>query len=104
MRVLAARFPDRGRASAVCELLRQKLHLGPVDVDIAPLGSLGDETANETLLAGRFNDEIAPRVAQVVADAGGEIVANVDEMWTRPRPAPRRPTWSDVYRRDGLHA
>jgi hypothetical protein len=104
MRVLAARFRDRGRAAAVCDMLRQRLHLEPVDVDIAPLGVPGEETQYETLLAGRFTDEVAPRVAEVVAQAGGEIVANVDERWTKPKPAPRRPSWSDVYRRDGLHA
>lgn len=104
MRVLAARFQDRGRAAAVCDMLRHKLHLGPVDVDIAPLGRPGEEAHNETLLAGRFTDEIAPRVAEAVRQAGGEIVANVDETWTKPKPAPRRPSWSDIYRRDGLHA
>jgi hypothetical protein len=104
MRVLAARFSDRGRASAVCDLLRQRLQLDTPDVDIAPLGVPGQESQNETLLAGRFEDEVAPRVAEVVTEAGGEIVANVDETWTRPTPPPRRPTWSDVYRRDGLHA
>ncbi|MEO6351291.1 MAG: hypothetical protein ABIP53_11630 [Candidatus Limnocylindrales bacterium] len=101
---MAARFPDRGRASAVRDLLRRTLHLETRDVDIAPLGVLGQETCNETLLAGRFADEIAHRVAQVVTEAGGEIVANVDETWTRPRPATGRPTWSPVYRRDGLNA
>ena len=36
-------------------------------------------------LAGRFPDDSADTVVALVRDAGGEIVANVDETWTQPR-------------------
>ena len=102
MRVLAARFPDRGRASAVRDLLCRQLHLAPPDVDIAPLGVPGRESAGDTVLAGKFADEQAPRVAQLVRESGGEIVANVDESWTRPRVAPRG-NWAPSLNRNGLN-
>jgi hypothetical protein len=105
MRVLAARFPDRDRASAVRDMLSRTLHVDAPDVEIAPLGIPGQPTTDDTLLAGRFDDEEAPRVAEMVRDGGGEIVANVDESWTRPRTtAGERPTWSQSYSRGGLHA
>lgn len=106
MRVLAARFSDRGIASAVKDVLQRRLHVAPPDVDIAPLGIPGQPSANDTLLAGRFSDDQAPEVAKLVREAGGEIVANVDERWTRPReaPAPRRQGWNPAFKRNGLHA
>lgn len=65
--------------------LQRRLKVPPSDVDIAPLGIPGQPSANDTLLAGRFSDDQAPVVAELVREAGGEIVANVDETWTRPR-------------------
>ena len=86
-------------------MLSRTLHVYAPDVEIAPLGVPGQPTTDDTLLAGRFDDEAAPRVAELVRDGGGEIVANVDETWTRPRPAPlERPAWSQTFSRDGLHA
>ena len=104
MRVLAARFSDRRIASAVREILQRRLHLEAPDVDIAPLGIPGQPATNDTLLAGRFSDAQAPEVAELVREAGGEIVANVDESWTRPRVVPRRPRWKPTIERDGLLA
>src|SRR5688500_2063183 len=101
MRVLAARFPDRSRASAVRDLLCRQLHLSPPDVDIAPLGVPGQESTTDTLLAGKFSDDQAPHVAEVVRECGGEIVANIEESWTRPRVVPRRPAWTRSFNRDG---
>jgi hypothetical protein len=104
MRVLAARFSDRRIASAVIELLQRRLHVAAPDVDIAPLGMPGQPSANDTLLAGRFSDAQAPEVAQMVRDAGGEMVANIDEILTRPRVIPRREEWNRTLKRNGLHA
>ncbi len=95
MRVLAARFSDRRLASAVRDLLLSRLQLRPPDLDIAPLGLLGQppagspESSDFTVLAGRFQDDQAPEVTDLVREAGGEIVVNVDEAWTRPRISPR---------------
>lgn len=87
MRILAARFADRNRASAVLGRLQRTLEVRPPDVAIAPLGIPGTTTTNETLLAGRFAEEQTEKVASLVHEAGGEIVVNVDERWTRPRHA-----------------
>jgi hypothetical protein len=89
MRILAARFADRDRASAVLGRLQRTLEVGPPDVAIAPLGIPGRATRNETLLAGRFPEEQTAEVASLVQEAGGEIVVNVDERWTQPRPVRR---------------
>jgi hypothetical protein len=113
MRVLAARFPDRRLASAVRDLLQHRLHPRPRELDIAPLGLLtqpADEPADDCMvLAGRFLDEQAREVADLVREAGGEIVANVDEAWTRPRilqrrPSADRPKTTFVFKRNGLNA
>ena len=107
MRILAARFPDRRRASEVKDLLRHKIDGDPPpEVDIAPLGVLGQESATDTLLAGRFADEQAPKVTELVHEAGGEIVVNIDESWTRPRMPSNHRKWSQPPRlnRDGLRA
>jgi len=53
----------------------------------------------------RFSDAQAPEVAELVVEAGGEIVANVDETWTRPRSIARRERgWNPAFKRNGLHA
>ncbi len=104
MRVLAARFSDRRIASSVRDLLQHRLHIAAPDVDIAPLGVPGQPSTDATLLAGRFSDAQASEVAELVREAGGEIVANVDETWTRPRVASWRGTWHSTYKRDGLLA
>ena len=87
MRVLAARFPDRGRASAVLDRLLRSPQVEPADVAIAPLGVPELTDSDATLLAGRFTDERAPEVARLVRESGGEVVADVDESWTQPRTA-----------------
>jgi hypothetical protein len=85
-------------------MLSRTLNVGPPDVEIAPLGIPGQPTTDDTLLAGRFEDETAPRVAELVRDGGGEIVANVDESWTRPRSTTRSAWSTQAFSRDGLHA
>lgn len=86
MRVLAARFPDRDRASMVLDRLQRTLDMTPPDVAIAPLGVSSGGDDEQTLLAGRFPEERLSEVTRLVREAGGEIVADVDEQWTRPRP------------------
>ena len=87
LRVLAARFREPRRAAAVLDVLQDKLHVAPPDVAIAPLGTPGQPSANDAVLAGRFPDEQARVVVELVRGAGGEMVANVDERWTKPAPA-----------------
>lgn len=91
MRVLAARFPDREHASAALGNLHRRFPLDARDVGIAPLGIPGEITHDDTLLAGRFPEERAAEVDLLIREAGGEIVANVDERWTRPRHIQRQP-------------
>jgi hypothetical protein len=89
MRVLAARFPGREQASAALGDLNRRFALKPSDVGIAPL-AIPEGTGNEyTLLAGRFPEDRTAEVDRVVREAGGEIVADVDERWTRPHIAQR---------------
>lgn len=38
------------------------------------------------LLAGRFSESHIRAVAEAVREAGGQVVADVDELWTLPRP------------------
>jgi len=104
MRVLAARFTDRHAASAVRDRLLHVLRGDVVDVDIAPLGRPGKPASNEMVLAGRFQDDQAPVVAQLIRDAGGEVVTNVDERWTRPRPAHQSKPWKVGFGGERLHA
>jgi hypothetical protein len=83
---LAARFPDRQRASAALDALRQCLALADDDAAIAPMGSPGaGNGGEETLLAGRFRENQVPLVHSTVTRGGGDVVADVDERWTRPR-------------------
>lgn len=87
MRVLAARFPDREHASAALDALRRRFALRADDAAIAPLGipGLADE-GSDTLLAGRFRENNLDVVRRTLTKAGGSVVADVDEQWTRPRP------------------
>jgi hypothetical protein len=117
VRVLAARFPDRQRASAALEGLRRRLRLAADDVAIAPMGTPGEnDTGDETVLAGHFNENQTSVVRSLVSESGGEVVADVDEQWTGPRvessaapvpaPPPRaaRPPPGNSRRREGRAA
>jgi hypothetical protein len=86
-RVLAARFPDREHATAALETLHDQLDES-VEAEIAPLATNGSGLADDTLLAGHFADEQARDVVDIVRQTGGEIVADVDERWTRPNYRP----------------
>lgn len=87
MRVLAARFPNRERASAALGSLHHRFQLSPPDVAIAPMGVPGEVSRNDTLLAGRFSEDRTDDVCRLIHEAGGEVVANVDERWTRSHAA-----------------
>ena len=84
VRILAARFPDQERASRALEEIQQRLD-DDVDAEIAPLAGGDDAAGGDALLAGHFPEAAKPAVEQVVREVGGEIVADVDERWTRPR-------------------
>jgi hypothetical protein len=88
VRVIAAKFPDWSRASAALSSLQRRLTLSPRDAAIAPLGTPGERSEGQALLAGRFADSQATVVAEAVRAAGGEVVADVDERWTLPRAQP----------------
>jgi hypothetical protein len=105
MRVLAARFADRRIASAVREMLHRQMHVSPPDVDIAPLAISGErETASDdTVLAARFPDQDCGEAAALLRDAGGVIVVNVDERWTRPRSPISGQAWGATLRRERVH-
>jgi len=84
MRVVAARFREPQAAWAVLDRLLRHLRRDPDDIEIAPLGTPGKVAASDTVLAGHFTDDEAIEVTELVRAAGGEIVADVDERWTRP--------------------
>src|SRR4051812_30619256 len=80
MRVVAARFAEPDKASAALDLLRRELAVA--DLAVAPLAHPGEAGSADALLAGRVPDEVAPTAVALVEDAGGEIVADIDESWT----------------------
>ena len=82
MRVVAARFSGFEQARAVLYQLQRNLKVDPPDVAVAPLGIPGQPPANEFVLAGRFPEDSVSQVIGLVRDAGGEVVADVDESWT----------------------
>jgi hypothetical protein len=86
VRILAARFPDREHANQALESIQHRLDR-PVQAEIAPLAA-PEGAAQDTLLAGHFPEEQKPHVEEIVREAGGVIVADVDERWTRPRHGP----------------
>lgn len=50
------------------------------------MGTPGEHAAgDETLLAGHFSENQTGVVRSLVTESGGEVVADVDEQWTRPR-------------------
>jgi hypothetical protein len=86
VRVLAARFRNRETAAAALRAIRERLRLDIEDAAIAPLGWPGrDDAAEETVLAGRFQDHHTFSVRDLIGRHGGVVVADVDELWTRPR-------------------
>lgn len=87
MRILAARFPDWDHATQALESIQGRLDYN-VQAELAPLAPAGESSADDTLLAGHFPDEHKPDVEEIVREAGGEIVADVDERLTRPRSGP----------------
>ncbi len=104
MRVLAARFRDRRAAAAVRDRLIQRRRDGAAPLDIAPLGVPGNPESSDMVLAGQFADDEAAAVTELVRQGGGEIVANVDETWTRPRVVAHPTTWGSNLNRARVHA
>lgn len=99
MRVLAARFPDRERALAALDALRRRFALRVDDAAIAPLGIPGlRDDGSDTLLAGRFRENNLESVRRTLTNAGGSVVADVDEQRTKPRSA--RATRQNARKRD----
>jgi hypothetical protein len=84
LRVVAARFREPRLAAAVLNVLHDRLHVAPPDVAVARLGTPGQPASNDAVLAGRFPDEQASFVMDLVRRAGGVVVANIDERWTQP--------------------
>jgi hypothetical protein len=82
MRVLAARFSERGGAAAALVTLERELH--PPDIAVAPLAHPGEKPSGEALLAGLFSEADVPAAVELVERAGGEMVANLDERRIRP--------------------
>jgi hypothetical protein len=59
------------------------------DAAIAPMGAPGRaDEGDVTLLAGRFDENNLEVVRLTLTSAGGSMVADVDERWTRPRADP----------------
>lgn len=50
------------------------------------MGTPGENAVgDETLLAGHFYENQTAVVRSLITQSGGEVVADVDEQWTRPR-------------------
>ncbi len=79
MRVVAATFADEAAARRALAELRERYELRPVDAEVAPLGTAGQETGGQVVLAGRFNESVVPDVERLIEGRGGAIVAEVDE-------------------------
>ncbi|MBA3777916.1 MAG: hypothetical protein H0X16_01165 [Chloroflexi bacterium] len=85
MQVLAATFANEHTARTVEAELRRRYELGPSDIDVAARGTAGAEDSHAVVLAGRFLEDRIGDVRAIVEELGGEIVAVVDERWTKPR-------------------
>jgi hypothetical protein len=85
-------------------MLERRLRLHATDVGIAPLGDPDRPSDTGTLLAGRFPDEEATDVIGWLREAGGEIVADVDEAWTKPRAHQSSAPWKQTFQRGRVHA
>ena len=99
VRVLAARFATAEEADVAVTRLRRELDLGPDDVGLAPLGGADQPAGDAVVLAGRFREARVALVREVIAGAGGVMVADVDEGWTKPRT--RSPNRSTTWRSEG---
>lgn len=84
VRIMAARFGNVASAEDARSRLRDRFDLGSSDVSVAPLGGT-DHPAGCVSLAGRFLDPRVDEVRGILEGAGGEIIADLDEGWTRPR-------------------
>ena len=85
MRVLAARFATAEEGDHAIAHLRRVLDLGPDDVGLAPLGGADQPEGGSVVLAGRFREARVGEVRDVIRHAGGVVIADVDEGWTKPR-------------------
>lgn len=88
MRVLAARFADRGAAATLLDQLKERYGLGSEDAAVAPLGETEGQREPGVLLAGRFDDALVAEIRRLFEERGGSLVTDVEEAITRPR----RPT------------
>jgi hypothetical protein len=95
---MAARFTDWDAADRTLADLRGRFDLDPSDVSVAPLGGSDQPHGSVFLLAGRFRESNVPQVRRIVEGAGGDIVADVDEGWTRPRRHVTRPQRGSLHR------
>jgi hypothetical protein len=80
------------------------MHDAVTDVAIAPLGIPGQPDSNDIVLAGHVRDDAAAVVARLISEAGGEVVANVDESLTRPRTNTHSSRWDAGFGRERMHA
>jgi hypothetical protein len=92
MRVIAARFAEARAATRLEADLRARFELGPGDIGVAPLGGADDAPDAHLVVAGRFHDARVGEVLRLIQQAGGTVVADVDEVWTKPRPSRETPT------------
>jgi hypothetical protein len=84
MRVVGATFADRSFAERAFAELLDAGRMGPGDASLAPLGT-ASRNGEQTLLAGRFRDELVSDARRILERLGGRIVADVDEAATRKR-------------------
>jgi hypothetical protein len=102
VRVIAARFREAGAVSRAVSRLRSVLDVGPDDVGTAPLGGVDQPQDAKYLLAGRFRESRLDEIRSIIEADGGEIVADLDELRTRPRVSGRAPVPEPLARRPNV--
>jgi len=78
------------------------LDVGPDDVETAPLGGVDQPQDAKYLLAGRFRESRLDEIRSIIEGDGGEIVADLDEVRTRPRVSGRAPVPEPLARRPNV--
>jgi hypothetical protein len=95
VRVIAATFRDETAAERVLGRLREAFELRRTDAELAPLGVVGSDLDEATLLAGRFYDDRVPTIRALIERCGGRVVMDVDEIRTGRGTVPARASRPD---------
>ena len=82
MRVLAASFPDDGRARRARKRLLAELALDPEQVDVQTLAEPSGGAAAHAVLAGQFDEDRVAVARRLLEQAGGQLLLDKDATGT----------------------